>query len=114
VRPTRLHGPDAAQMACEQATVPASHDERIGWHPEHEVTATRAPDAMTWRDATLRAGLILLLSLVGFMIVPDRLLAFLATRVEPTLRDALLVLWNVVFFVALAKVFVALQGRGPA
>jgi hypothetical protein len=78
------------------------------------VTATRAPDAMTWRDATLRAGLILLLSLVGFMIVPDRLLAFLATRVEPTLRDALLVLWNVVFFVALAKVFVALQGRGPA
>jgi hypothetical protein len=81
---------------------------------EHKVTATRAPDAMTWRDATLRAGLILLLSLVGFMIVPDRLLAFLATRVEPTLRDALLVLWNVVFFVALAKVFVPLQGRAPA
>lgn len=81
---------------------------------EHEVTATRAPDAMTWRDATLRAGLILVLSLVGFMIVPDRLLAFLATRVEPTLRDALILLWNVVFFVVLAKVFVALQRRGSA
>jgi hypothetical protein len=64
-------------------------------------------------DATLRAALILVLSIVGFMIVPDRLLTFLATRVEPTLRDALVLLWNVVFFVVLVKVFVSLQRRGP-
>jgi hypothetical protein len=38
----------------------------------------------------------------------------LAIRVEPTLRDALVLLWNVVFFVVLVKVFVALQRRGPA
>jgi hypothetical protein len=64
-------------------------------------------------DATLRAALILVLSIVGFMIVPDRLLTFLATRVEPTLRDALVLLWNVIFFVVLVKVFVSLQRRGP-
>lgn len=69
---------------------------------------------MTWRDATLRAALILVLSFVGFMIVADRLLAFLATRVEPTLRDALVLLWSVVFFLVLAKFFVALQRRGSA
>lgn len=76
--------------------------------------ATRVPDAMTWRDATLRAALILVLSFGGFMIVSDRLLAFLATRVEPTLRDALVLLWSVVFFLVLAKIFVALQRRGSA
>ena len=77
------------------------------------MAATRVPQAASWMDATLRAALILVLSIVGFMIVPDRLLTFLATRVEPTLRDALVLLWNVVFFVVLVKVFVSLQRRGP-
>jgi hypothetical protein len=80
---------------------------------EHEAT-TRVPRISGWGGAALRAVLILVLSFVGFVIVPDRLLAFLATRVEPTPRDALVLIWVVVFFVVLTKVFVALQRRRSA
>jgi hypothetical protein len=80
---------------------------------EHDVVTTPAPGVSEWGGAALRAALILVLSFVGFVIVPDRLLAFLATRVEPMPRDALVLLWVVAFFVVLTRTFVALQRREP-
>jgi hypothetical protein len=68
----------------------------------------RAP-ARSWAGAGARALLVLVLSWLAFLLVPDRLLVFLTTRVAPRTRDALVTLWVVVSFVVLSWVFVALQ-----
>jgi hypothetical protein len=67
--------------------------------------------AERWPAAWLRAAIILVLAVAGFMIVPDRLLVYLSTRVTPHARDALVTLWTVAFFIALSWIFVALQRR---
>ena len=64
-----------------------------------------------WGDALVRAVVVLVLSFLGFVIVPDRLLTYLATRAVPRTRDGLVVLWVVVFFVAMSYGFVALQRK---
>jgi hypothetical protein len=65
----------------------------------------------SWRSAAIRASALVILSWAGFLLIPDRLMAFLSTRVTPHSRDALVTLWVVVFFVALCRVFVILQRR---
>jgi len=62
-----------------------------------------------WGAALWRAALVLLLAWAGFLVIPDRLLAYLAIRVSPHTRDALVTLWVAAFFVALSWLFVALQ-----
>jgi hypothetical protein len=62
-----------------------------------------------WGGALVRAALVLIASFVGLVIVPDRLLSYLATRAVPRTRDGLVVLWVVVFFIALSYGFVTLQ-----
>lgn len=63
----------------------------------------------SWAGAGARALLVLVLSWLAFLLVPDRLMVFLTTRVAPRTRDALVTLWVVVSFVVLSWVFVALQ-----
>jgi hypothetical protein len=48
-------------------------------------------------------------SFLALVIVPDRLLAFLAPRITPASRDLLVVAWVTVAFVALCWLFVAIQ-----
>jgi hypothetical protein len=62
-----------------------------------------------WGRAIVKAAAVLVLCAVGFLFVPDRLLAFLTTRVGPKVRDALVAGWVIVFFLALSGGFVALQ-----
>lgn len=64
-----------------------------------------------WGDALVRAALVLIASFVGFVIVPNWLVTYLATRAVPRTRDGLVVLWVVVFFVAMCYGFVALQQK---
>lgn len=64
-----------------------------------------------WGGALVRAAIVVIASFVGFVIVPDRLLSYLATRAVPNTRDGLVVLWVVAFFVAMSYGFVALQRK---
>jgi len=57
------------------------------------------------------AGAILALAYLGLMVFPNRLVAFLATRVGPNVRDGVVTGWVTVFFLALSWVFVALQSQ---
>ena len=65
-------------------------------------------DPWLWLPAT---AVILALAYLGFLVVPNRLVAFLATRVGPNVRDGLVTAWVTLFFVALSGVFVAIQRR---
>jgi len=65
--------------------------------------------AESWGRASWKAGLTLVLAWAGFLFVPNRLLAYLTTRVTPHARDALVTVWVIVFFVALSWLFVGLQ-----
>ena len=75
-----------------------------------QASSSRWPES-EWAGANLRALVVVVLCWAGFLFVPDRLIAYLATRVSPHTRDALVSLWVLAFFVALSWVFVALQRR---
>jgi hypothetical protein len=64
---------------------------------------------MSWGVASIRAGIILALSLLLFVIVPDRLLGYLATRIVPGWRDCLMLLYWAAAFVVGCWLFVRLQ-----
>jgi len=64
---------------------------------------------MTWPVASVRAAIILVSSVALFMIVPDRLLAFLSTRIVPGWRDFLMLLYWGAAFVFGCWLFVRLQ-----
>ena len=60
-------------------------------------------------EMSIAVGAILVLAWAGFLFVPNKLLAYLTTRVTPHARDALVTLWMLVFFAGLAWLFVAFQ-----
>jgi len=62
-----------------------------------------------WVPALIKAAIVLALSWIGFLFIPNRLLAFLTTRVTPHARDALVTLWVIAFFIALSWLFVTFQ-----
>lgn len=64
-----------------------------------------------WGAASLKAGVALVVAVVGFMVIPDRLLAYLSLHVRPRVRDTLVSLWFVAFFLALSWTFVAIQRK---
>jgi hypothetical protein len=66
-----------------------------------------------WAPALVRAVALLAVAFVGFVIVPDRLIAFLATRLVPRDRDFWVTLYVIAFFIAASWLFVRLQ-RGRA
>jgi hypothetical protein len=65
--------------------------------------------AMTWGEATLRAAVLMLASVVVFLIVPDRLIAYLSLHVAPRIRDLLVTVWILVALVFMFYLFVRLQ-----
>lgn len=73
----------------------------------------RGPDRTAgsdgWFAALARASIVLAASYVGLLFVPDRLAAYLSTRVGPDVRDALVLLWVVMAFAALSWGLVVLQ-----
>ena len=64
-----------------------------------------------WGTGLARSSLLLILSFVGFVLVPDRLVGYLSLHVVPRTRDALVLLWVIAFFVFMSWLFVRLQGR---
>jgi hypothetical protein len=63
----------------------------------------------SWIRATALAALMIVVSVVVFAVVPDRLLGYLTVRVAPNVRDLLVTLWWVVAFVGACFLFVRLQ-----
>jgi len=57
----------------------------------------------------VKAAVMIVALVAGLVVIPDRLLSYLSPRVGSTARDALVLGWEVVAFVALAWAFVALQ-----
>jgi hypothetical protein len=70
---------------------------------------SRPADGDSLSQAVWKALIVLVLSIVGFMLVPDRLLSYLSVHVAPNTRDALVSLWLAVYFVFLTWLFVRLQ-----
>jgi hypothetical protein len=68
-----------------------------------------------WGRALSKGAVILAASLVGFVVVPNELLAYLPVHgVAPRPRDAIIAVWVAIWFVATSIVFVKLQRhRGP-
>lgn len=88
-----------------------SRDERVG-------APTRRPEvgrpnggsaAPGWGRALAWAALVLAVSFVGFLLIPNRLVAYLSLHVAPRARDALVLLWVALFFVFMGWLFVRLQ-----
>ena len=66
-----------------------------------------------WVPALLRAGAWLATWVLLVYFIPDRLVAYLSTRVGPDVRDVLVLLWVLVWFVFLCWLFVVLQLGRP-
>jgi hypothetical protein len=64
---------------------------------------------MPWGRAIIRAAIAVVVSLVLFVIVPDRLLAYLSLHIVPFWRDLLMLGYVAVAFVAGCLVFMRLQ-----
>ena len=76
--------------------------------------ALEGEENVTWGSATVRAAVMLIASFVLFAYLPDRLLAYLAVRTTPTVRDLLVSLSWVVTLVLAFWLFVRLQRTGEA
>jgi hypothetical protein len=63
-----------------------------------------------WGSAIVRAAILLIVAVVLFVIVPDRLLAYLSLHLVPLWRDLVMLAYAAVAFVAGCAVFVRLQG----
>jgi hypothetical protein len=99
------------------ATTPAASDPGAATPTEAtQASESRPPDPVPptqgWGRAALRAAVLLILADVGLLLVPNRLLAYLSTRVGPNVRDGLVTAWVTVFFVGLSWLFLALQRQG--
>jgi hypothetical protein len=68
---------------------------------------------MTWPVASIRAAVVLVASIVLFVVVPDRLLAYVSTRIVPGWRDFLMLLYWGAAFVLGCWLFVRLQRWRP-
>jgi divalent metal cation (Fe/Co/Zn/Cd) transporter len=65
-----------------------------------------------WGKALSKSAAILVTSFVGFVVVPNELLAYLPLHgVAPRPRDAIVAAWVAIWFVAASVVFVRLQRR---
>ena len=68
-----------------------------------------SPDG--WGSALARAAVVVVLSIIGFVLVPNRLVAYLSLHAVPRTRDALLLIWMAVVFAFMSWLFVRLQVR---
>jgi len=64
-----------------------------------------------WGRAAVTAALLVGAAVLGFGVIPDRLVEVLTPRVSARVRDALLLVWVTAFFVVLARAFTLLQRK---
>ncbi len=72
---------------------------------------TRESDDAGWGKAAITAVIMLVVSIVVFVIVPNQLLTYLSLHVVPRQRDLIVATWWAVSFVACCWLFVRLQGK---
>lgn len=78
------------------------------------VGADGAPDTTSWGSAILRAVLMVVLSFLAFVFIPNTLLGYLTTRMTPNGRDFVVVsCWGLLFLIS-CVVFVRLQRKEKA
>jgi hypothetical protein len=65
---------------------------------------------MGWGAASVRAVVVLVVSVIVFVLVPDRLLAYVTLHLVPFWRDVLMLAYAAAAFLAGCIVFVWLQG----
>jgi hypothetical protein len=65
---------------------------------------------MTWWAAGARAAIMLVIAVLLFVVVPDRLLAYLSLHIVPFWRDVAMIFYMGLAFVAACVVFVRAQG----
>jgi hypothetical protein len=68
-----------------------------------------AVPAVSWTVAAIRAAITLVLSVVVFIVVPDRAIAKLSPHLSLHLLDTIVVAWITVSFLVLCWAFVRLQ-----
>jgi hypothetical protein len=68
---------------------------------------------ITWGGATWRAAAALVAAVALFVVVPDRLLAYLSLHIVPFWRDVLMVCYVGLAFVLACWTFVRLQRVRP-
>jgi hypothetical protein len=64
-----------------------------------------------WDGAALRALAAVVLSLLMFIVIPDRVVTYLSRHVVPTARDLIVLAWVTFAFLFMCWAFVRLQGR---
>ena len=74
-------------------------------------SATGNGTRRSWGSAVGTSLVVLVVSILAFMVVPNELIAFLSTRVEPTARDLLVSVWWVLALVVCIWLFVRVQDR---
>ena len=67
-----------------------------------------------WGGAALRALAVVVLSLIMFVVIPDRVVTYLSRHVVPTARDLIVLAWVTFAFLFMCWAFVRLQGRRDA
>jgi hypothetical protein len=69
-------------------------------------------NATSWGAAILGAAGMLLLSFLLFVLIPNSLMGYLATRMTPNGRDLVVVAWWALAFPVSCVVFIRLQRGG--
>ena len=72
-------------------------------------STTASEHGSGWGIAFVQSAIVLVLAVVGFGVIPDRLLSWLSLHMSPRGRDLLVSLWVLAFFVFLCLVYVRLQ-----
>jgi len=65
-----------------------------------------------WTSSIIRAAVMLAVSYLVFVLVPNELLGYLSKHVEPQVRDLIVAGWWAVAFVGACWLFVRLQRVG--
>gem|GEM_PF-1954014 len=68
----------------------------------------------SWSAASLGAGLMVLLSYLALVLIPNTLLGYLTTRMTPVGRDLVVTGGWAIAFLFVCVVFVRMQRRGKA
>jgi hypothetical protein len=63
----------------------------------------------SWGSASTMSGVVLVISILAFMIIPNQLIAYLSTRVTPTGRDLLVSAWWLLALIACSWLLVRVQ-----
>jgi hypothetical protein len=63
-----------------------------------------------WDGAALRGLAAVVLSLIMFIVIPDRLVTYLSRHVIPAARDLIVLAWVTFAFLCMCWAFVRLQG----